>query len=382
MSKRIYISGILIFIFALLFVPMASHAYWVKQDNNVFIQSSEVIDDDLFAIGSTINIDGVVKGDLVALGQTITINGVVEGDVIAAGSNIVLNAQVKGDARMAAGNIQINGKVGKNLNAFAGNVLIGKDTIISGNALIGAGMEEISGDILGNLWVYGSQSKLNGTVEKDATIKLDQKGSLTLSPTAIIKGNVNYRSAKPLIQESGAVVQGKITQEMPKVTEKQKTQSAWPGYVFGKIISMLAMMVVGLVLVALFKEKLFKLTDVILKNPWPSLGWGVVFLAAIPILSIIFLITIIGIPLAIISLIAYGIILYLSSIFTAILVGQGIVNAYKKKAPLTKGNLYAYMVVGVLVIGIICMFPVLGFFTKVLAMLAGTGALVKIALKV
>ncbi|MEO0378072.1 MAG: polymer-forming cytoskeletal protein [Cyanobacteria bacterium P01_A01_bin.17] len=73
---------------------------------NVFAKGDIVdltgtIENDVYLAGETITIDGTVKGDAILAGELITINGSVEGDLVAAGQSIVVNGTVKDDARIA-----------------------------------------------------------------------------------------------------------------------------------------------------------------------------------------------------------------------------------------------------------------------------------------
>src|SRR5512137_1846374 len=77
-------------------VPVAA-AYDGRSGENVVIGKDEVINDDLFAGGSTVTVDGTVNGDLVAGGQTVVINGKVTGNVIAVGGSVTVNGEVGHD---------------------------------------------------------------------------------------------------------------------------------------------------------------------------------------------------------------------------------------------------------------------------------------------
>jgi hypothetical protein len=51
------------------------------QGNNVTVSRNQTINDDLYAFGGTVTIQGRVNGDVVALGGTVTVNGPVSGDL-------------------------------------------------------------------------------------------------------------------------------------------------------------------------------------------------------------------------------------------------------------------------------------------------------------
>ena len=64
-----------------------------------------------------------------------------------------------------------------------------------------------------------------------------------------------------------------------------------------------------------FHKKIINKT--IKKSFWKSLGIGFLILVAVPIASVILLVTVIGIPLAVIAVLAYVILLIVSRVFFA-----------------------------------------------------------------
>src|SRR5260221_243591 len=91
-----------VFFTFLLFILLVSphsivYAATVKTGDNIFISKSHTINDNLFASGSNITIDGDIKGDVYCAGENIQINGRVDGDVICIGKTIVIKGIVNGN---------------------------------------------------------------------------------------------------------------------------------------------------------------------------------------------------------------------------------------------------------------------------------------------
>lgn len=105
MSKRFFRILVNSFLLALLALGLATPAlaFDGREGDNVVIDASEVINDDLYVGAENFTLEGTVKGDLVVAGAVITINGTVEGDLIAAGQAIIINGVIGDDARVAAG---------------------------------------------------------------------------------------------------------------------------------------------------------------------------------------------------------------------------------------------------------------------------------------
>ena len=64
-----------------------------RNQPQIIIGAGDVIDDDLFLTGETVEMNGTVNGDLFATGQRITINGEVNGNLFVSGSDITLNGR-------------------------------------------------------------------------------------------------------------------------------------------------------------------------------------------------------------------------------------------------------------------------------------------------
>jgi len=139
-----------------------------RAGDRVVVAADEVLADDLYATGSTVEILGRVEGDVVAAGATVTVSGEVTGDLIASASTVRVDGRVGDDARLAGGLVRVDGTVdddlvgagasielgpgatvGGDLAAAAGQVLV--DGVIAGDARLGAGAVELRGDVEGTL---------------------------------------------------------------------------------------------------------------------------------------------------------------------------------------------------------------------------------------
>ena len=104
----------------------------------------------------------------------------------------------------------------------------------------------------------------------------------------------------------------------------------------------------------------------------PSFGWGIIALLLTPIIVVILLITIIGIPLSLILLALWLVALCLSKILAGILVGRSLLNNYWPKK---KDSLISAMIIGIVIAYLIFSLPIIGGFISLLAMLWGLGGI-------
>lgn len=357
-TSLVAVIGCLLF----LIIPFSASAFTVKTDNSVYVAQDEIVEGNLFAAGSTITVDGKVTGDVICAGQSININGTVEGDVICAGQSININGAVAGSARLAGDNVNINGQVAKNVMAFGAGVYLGKEAQVGWDMLVGGAAVEIRGKIGRDLYGGGANAVISGEIAKDVRLKLDNKkqaAALTIADGAVINGNVAYTDKNEASVAQGAKIAGEITHNLPKITmnKKQKVLTwAW-----GVVYSIFSAMVIGMVLINLWRDEINKLTDKILEKAGASIGWGAVIMLLTPIIAVILLITLIGIPLALILMGVYLIALFLGKILIGIMIGRGLLGKFwPKQNPEHSGLLWA-MIIGIAAVWIICSLPYIGW---------------------
>ncbi len=69
---------------------------------NGSLAAGDVIDDDVFATGQQVTIDGTVNGDVFVVGNLVQINGTLNGSLFIVGQKVVVQGQVSGTAYIAA----------------------------------------------------------------------------------------------------------------------------------------------------------------------------------------------------------------------------------------------------------------------------------------
>jgi len=94
-------------------------------------------------------------------------------------------------------------------------------------------------------------------------------------------------------------------------------------------------------------------------------------LIAIPLIAMILMITVIGLPLGLIVLFTYIVILYISKIFVGLAIGRSIVTYVKKEI----SSPYWHLVVGLIIIVFATRLPLVGFLISLIVILTGLGAL-------
>ena len=112
------------------------------------------------------------------------------------------------------------------------------------------------------------------------------------------------------------------------------------------------------------------------RAPGASLVLGAAVLFVVPILMLVLLLTIIGAPLAFALLAAYGLVLLAGYLVVAGMLGDRLLHVTAKAAPTRAQHLLA-LAAAVVLLGLLAAVPVVGWLLTLLALMAGTGALVE-----
>ena len=366
---------------ALLVLPISADAAEFKSGQSVYIGKNDTINDNVFAAGNSVTVDGVIKGDLICAASSITINGRVEGDLICAGQNVNINGEITGNVRTAASSVYLNNKVGRNFMAAGGFVNLGSNTQINEDATIGAGNGEVRGKVGRDLTAAGGNILISGNIGRNAKLWVDQNVKqqnqfnknnvpLSIADKSTIGGNLEYTSSKTADISPDASIKGEVKHKAPKNKEANKSFAGFYGWM--KIVSLFSYLIIGLVLVSLWREETIHITDLMREKIGPSFGWGLIVLFLTPIIIIALMFTLIGIPLALILFAIWMIAVYVSKIIAGIYIGRELIERFWRRK---SKSLITAMVIGIIILWIVCMIPLIGWLICLLATLWGLGGI-------
>ena len=366
---------------ALLFFPTMAFGYEAIKGDTVVITKDQAVDGNLYVAGQNLTIDKDIDGDVFCAGQSVTINGNVEGSVFCAGQTVIINGNVKESVRTAGNTITINKEVGKNVMAFGAAVNLGQDAKIGWDLLIGAGSAVVRGDIGRSIHGGGSNVLIDGIVGKDVKLDLSndttnskEMGSsgLKIGKNAQIRGNVDYKSKKQIEVAEGAQIGGEVKKGEIALNNADRKEKGFGGYVAVSFYSFLAALVTSIILIALFASVIKNVTSVMLENIGASIGWGLIAFILTPLVVLLLLVTLIGVPVALMLFVLWLVFVYVSKILVGILIGRAILN---RKDVAQEKSLYLCALVGIAIAWIIFSIPVIGWMLSLIAIFWGLGGI-------
>lgn len=339
--KKIAVITSVIILLASSRIALAQEAVLISENTDsqiVTLGANQTHQGDYFAAGENVIISGTVKGDVYAAGSQVIIDGTVEGDILASGGTVTIKGIVNQDVRVAGGQVMIGGEIKKNLTLMGGNLVIASDAKIGGNVVAAGGNLVINAQIPGNLKAGVGNLMITANVGGNADVAV---GQLTLTPKVAIKGDLTYKSDQKALIAGEATVSGKITRLTYTPDQDQKLSasiltlesfkqkfSESLARVFTALfwVSLLGSLVVGFLLVHFFPNFTYDAITTIEDHSWKTLGVGLLTLFIAPILIILVLVTVIGLPLGIIFTAYYSIILYLGRIIFAYWLGARFIH--------------------------------------------------------
>ncbi|MBE0446628.1 MAG: hypothetical protein IBX64_00690 [Actinobacteria bacterium] len=361
MKKVIVISiSISIFVFTLLLCQVA-YAADLRSGGNIIIPSDAVVNDDLYISGGSVVIDGRVNGDLIIGGGTVTINGSVRDDLMVGSGTVIVNGPIEQSIRVAGGTVSINGEVGEDLVAAGGTLETATDSSVGRDAIITGGNVRLSGDIGRRLFGSVSSLVIDGSIGQNARLYVDR---LTLTDRAVIGGDLHYTSENRARIADGAQIEGRT------IFDRVRPPAARPGARIATfILSYLAALLFGIVLLLLFPARVVQVADTIIAAPWQSPLLGTALLVTVPVIAIILAVLVVTIPISLTLIFLYILGIYLAKVFVGLMVGRWITGYFKLRI----GNIVA-LLIGLLIIMLLGLIPILGLLLRFLYVLFGLGA--------
>lgn len=335
-------------------------------------QVEGVMGGDRFIAGGSITRTQPVTGDLIAAGGEVQLDSAVGGDAVAAGGNVRIGGSVAQNLYAAGGRVSLNGAFGRNVRVAGGRVEIDPAASIQGNLTAAGGTLRLRGAVKGYVQAAGGNVTIDGPVDGDVSVS---SGNLTLGPNAKIAGTLRYRSGEEMVRDPGAKVGGNVERlSSERAYEGPVIRTHIPGFAGGWIWSA-GLLVLAALMAAAVPPASMRISGELRMHPWLALLFGFIALVCIPMAAIVLMVTVIGIPLAMLVILAYLILLVLGYVATAVAFGDtALANFRPAEAQRSSWRVLA-AVLAMLVLTLVARIPFAGGLVGFAAMLIGIGAI-------
>jgi hypothetical protein len=324
--------------------------------------TDDVVQDDVLRAGRPVRVADEVNGDVAAAGSDVTVAAPVTGYVMSAGRTVSVEAPVGNDLWAAGERVSIDSHVGNNAMVAGQTVHVQPGATIGHDARLAGSEVRSEGRIVHDLTIGANRAEIGGDIGGLVQATAQR---VTVLPNAIVRGDLIVRAPQPPDISPRAQVMGNV-QYQP--TGGGRWWLAWPVLWMCLFLSLLI-----LNLVALYAAPAWfsRVAETLRARPLLSLLAGVLVLMAVPIVIAILLITVIGIPLAVILTAAYVAALVLSAAIVSYRLGLWLFERLHR----TGVSRWSAMILGALVVSLAVSVPVVGSVVALAVVLAGAGAL-------
>lgn len=331
------------------------------------LQTSEA--GNTYISGSDLVIATPVAADLFAAGGRVSVEREVGADAAVAGGSVTIRAPVRQDLRAAGGHVDIEGNTDGELVAAGGNVRVGEAATVAGSAWLAGGDVTVAGKIGKGVRIYAGNIAISGEIDGDAHLYGQQ---IKLLPGAVIRGGLFYASPNELIRDPSAQVLGTLTRE-PTPPEWSREHGARRAMSWFHPFFVLSMLAAGMLLYGIFPAAALGPQRAIRQYPLRSLLLGLALVFTIPPVAILFMVTVIGLPIGFALLLLYPLSLMLGYLATAFLIGRQVATAAKQPEPASLKRYALFLLLALIVLSIAAAIPFLGGIVIIAAVVLGLG---------
>jgi hypothetical protein len=331
---------------------------------------------DYFGAGGMLNLTEPVAGDAFLAGGQVSIASEVRGDLVVVGGEISVGGSIGDDLYVAGGDVQVDAMVNGNARVAGGDVSVGPATVVVGAVSLTGGRIDFDGNSHGYLQASGATVRLNGQVQGDAEIRSED---LWVGPDTQIAGRLIYHGPTAPVVPEGAMIAGGVEFHEAAHGDYLREEGGpvrkavhW----VGSLLWFAGVFAAATLFLLVFPGFATRAAEAIGRDPLRVLGLGLAVLVCVPFMVVMLLITVIGIPLALLAIPLYLLLLFLGWVTAALFLGQRGLASLRAGQPVTIGWRLFALLLALIALWVLGKVPFLGTFLEFLALIAGIGALV------
>jgi hypothetical protein len=313
---------------------------------------------DVFLAGERVTLAAPIDGSAHLAGRLIVVEGAVAAALYAMGYDLAVSAPVGGAATLAGYAIRVDAPVAGNLRATGMRVTLAAD--VGGAALLA-----------------GRDVEIEGTIAGDAVLAAE---TLSFGPDARIEGQVTLYSDDDVDLDVPASVAPPERIDRRSLAEYQGDERTYMRMTLGERIAafggaLLVLTLVTTLAVTIAPQGFDRLRRLVGEAPWRALGTGFLALSLLFGAAFMLILTVIGIVVAPIALIAAVLLSIAGYIVAVYLLGVWLVTRGNMMEPDTFPEFALTALAGALVAGLLALIPFLGWIVPPALALTGAGAL-------
>ena len=291
----------------------------VVTTDRFIVRVEDTFTEDVYVASQSGRVEGTIEGDLVIATGSLVISGTVTGDVYALASgrvSVESGGVIGGSLRGAARDVVVVGAVGDDVAVAAlstsidrgPGVEVGRDLVAFGGSVTVSG--DVGRDVRGRM----INAAISGTIGRDLDVAVER---LVVKGDAAIGGDVLYRSTRQAAISPVATVAGQVVR-LP----------AQSNFVYGVVLTIanlvgfLGFLVLGILVLWLFRNSSSAAVGAVIRHPVRTLLLGLAFVVVAPLTALVLAVTLVGLPVAAMVLLAMVVLLLVGPVPAVTAVGD------------------------------------------------------------
>lgn len=334
-------------VFAIVLVASSVHAETVLRiTDSVALSDDQVVNGDFYSAAEKVSLSGTIAGDAHIAAGTVTTNGVIEQDLFVVSGTTQVHASVTDDVRIVGGEVTIAEYVGGDVFVLGGVLTVLSSARVDGNIFFYGGEAEINGSVGGSIYGTSDKLRIDGPVGGD--VNVDVGNALVLGDRADIGGGIQYSSRNELVRAQKAVVVGDITKNTMREAHQTDPRQA--------LIPFLMYAFSVMVVFAVFRNRLGDLMNETSLSFTKNGLVGLAIFVFLPFAIALSFATIIGMLVGITAFFAMGFLYLFALLLVPIFLGVLLNQSFAKSRNVT----LLWTLLGVLGVAVLASIPVVG----------------------
>ncbi len=326
------------------------------------------IGDSRLAAGDNVQFDEPVEGNAFAAGGRVEVTARIDGNAFLTGGDVTVSAPVGRNLYVAGGDLRIESVVYGKLRAAGGKIRIAREAQVDGNVSLAGASIEVDGGFGGNVRARGESIVINGAIAGDVDVAGE---SIRIGPDARIVGKVEYHGGRPVVVDPAAVIGGGVKEVHG---DKRWFRRMGRGAPFFAASFSFGITLIGALMILGLPNFTREAAAIVRRRFGTSCGIGVLMVLGVPLMTVLLLVTVIGIPLALLFAFGYTALLLFGHLIGAIFVGDFALERLRRGKEATIAWRVLFLVLALIVIAIVGKLPIVGGLAVLVLFIAGIGA--------
>jgi len=346
-------------------LPGGAEAAVIELDRDTYVlPAGQTIDNDLIVAGEIVRIEGTVNGDLIVAARLVEVSGSITGDILGFAEEIDVTGTVAGNVRTASRSLDIEGIVEGNVTA-AGEILrVGPGAQVQGSFTAAGKKTILAGPVERDLLIAAQTHQIDSRVGGSALLAGEE---LAIGDGAVVEGAIQFYGEREPEVSPAAKLASPVSFEPVEEDEEGGSRLSWLAHF---VYFWAAAFVLGTAFVLIGPGAAEAITAVHLPKHGRSLLVGLLSVGGVAALAFGLMITLVGLPLGLVTLFFWILGLYVAQVYAGLYIGREILGR-----PTDRSQLLVRLAVGLLAIHIGKSVPYVGHLVTLAVALWGFGAL-------